>query len=301
MSNAEDAASSIRVTLAYDIVLAAFIALFVGGFLWASALPGGNPITPDILRIRAFGTCSLILLTCLLVSGPLARLDARFEPLAARNAHLAAATATAALVHAVLTLNWYHDIGALNPVVALLADNVRFGSLTGFPYELLGVATLLLIFVVAAAGFGPWRDLLTPGVRCALRAPAYAGYGLAVMHVALGALQSEKSPIYAAFLVGSFVAVAALNLAAARRHRRSGAPDQASRIALRSIRYFGAALAVALSLATGLSLVLAGAQRDPGLGAWASDGEVTVSAILETAPYPSFTSPSARTGGLGAR
>jgi len=265
-----------RAAVLFDLAVAALIAVYIAAFLWAGA-PASDLITPDILRIRAFGTAALILWTAWLAAAPLARLEPRLAVLGVHAGHLAVATLAAGAAHAWLVLNWYHDIGALNPLVALLADNPRFRSLTGFPYELLGVAALLLTLAVAAASHPFWRTRFGAG----LAALSSTGYGLAVLHVAFGALQSERDAVYAAALVAAFAGVIALHLAAGARE---GAADR-WRTPLRLTRWFGVAVAAGLCVSTGTALVLAHAQRNPGPGGWGG-GEVSVSGILDPLPYP---------------
>jgi DMSO/TMAO reductase YedYZ heme-binding membrane subunit len=265
-----------RAAVLFDLAVAALIAVYIAAFLWAGA-PASDLITPDILRIRAFGTAALILWTAWLAAAPLARLEPRLAVLGVHAGHLAVATLAAGAAHAWLVLNWYHDIGALNPLVALLADNPRFRSLTGFPYELLGVAALLLTLAVAAASHPFWRTRFGAG----LAALSSTGYGLAVLHIAFGALQSERDAVYAAALVAAFAGVIALHLAAGARE---GAADR-WRTPLRLTRWFGVAVAAGLCVSTGTALVLAHAQRNPGPGGWGG-GEVSVSGILDPLPYP---------------
>ena len=121
-----------RAAVLFDLAVAALIAVYITAFLWAGAA-ASDLITPDILRIRAFGTAALILWTAWLAAAPLARLEPRLAVLGVHAGHLAVATLAAGAVHAWLVLNWYHDIGTLNPLVALLADNPRFLSLPAFP------------------------------------------------------------------------------------------------------------------------------------------------------------------------
>src|ERR1700761_5855319 len=99
-----------RSKIAYDFLIAAGVGGYIAIFMWTgSARPGdAHAITPDILRIRAFGTCALLMLTITLSIGPLARLDRRFLPLLYNRRHLGVLTFCVALAHAYLVLDWYH-------------------------------------------------------------------------------------------------------------------------------------------------------------------------------------------------
>ena len=122
------------------------------------------------------------------------------------------ATFVVALVHGALVTAWYHGFGELNPFVSLLVSNPRYDSLAGFPFEALGLAALLILFVLAATSHDFWNANLGPGLWKAIHGLVYAAYGLLVAHVALGALQSETQTLYALALLAAAAAVAGLQL-----------------------------------------------------------------------------------------
>ena len=92
-----------RTKLVYDAVVIAGAALYLVTFLSAPAFlgPAQHPVTWEILRIRAFGTCAFLMLTIILAIGPLARLDRRFLPLLYNRRHFGVMTFCVAAVHAV--------------------------------------------------------------------------------------------------------------------------------------------------------------------------------------------------------
>src|SRR5262249_14587482 len=63
---------------------------------------------------------------------------------------------------------------------------------------------------------------LTPPVWKALHMLLYGAYGVAVMHVALGAMQDNRSPWLPIFVGGGFLLVAALHVIAGPRERAGG-------------------------------------------------------------------------------
>lgn len=205
----------------YDAILAAGIAGYLAVFLVVGLLINGEEaIGFPILLMRALGTAAFVLLHIALAIGPLARLDRRFLPVLYNRRHLGVATFLLALGHAAVALGFYHGFGLLNPIVSLLTANANYSSLAGFPFEILGLLALAILFLMAATSHDFWQKNLGPSVWKSLHMLVYPAYGLIVVHVALGALQSETQAIYAVLLVAGFATLAGLHLAAGRRERR---------------------------------------------------------------------------------
>jgi nitrite reductase/ring-hydroxylating ferredoxin subunit/DMSO/TMAO reductase YedYZ heme-binding membrane subunit len=218
-----------RTKLVYDGVVLACVGLFLGTFLSVGPWlwPVDHPVTWEILRIRAFGTCAFLMLTLILMIGPLARLDRRFLPVLYNRRHLGVITFCVAALHAWFVLDWYHGQGRLPMLVSVLISNRHYGSFIGFPFEALGILSLAVLFLMAATSHDYWLAFLTPPVWKALHMAVYVAYGLLVMHVALGAMQTERNPLIPALLGGAFAAVATLHLIAGRREA-AGDPAGAS-------------------------------------------------------------------------
>jgi len=200
----------------YDAILlggvAAYLALFVG--LGFALHPEA---TIETLLIRSLGTAALLLLTVVLCIGPLCRLDPRFLPLLYNRRHMGVTMFVLAALHGTLSLVQFHALGDLDPLVSVLVSNPRLDSVSQFPFELLGLAALAVLLLMAATSHDFWLANLTPPVWKALHMGVYAAYGSVVLHVALGALQSERSPGFPILLGAGFIAVAGLHLAAGRR------------------------------------------------------------------------------------
>jgi nitrite reductase/ring-hydroxylating ferredoxin subunit/DMSO/TMAO reductase YedYZ heme-binding membrane subunit len=205
----------------YDLALLAGIALYLACFLALAPrlLPSDHPVTWEILRTRALGSCGLLMLTIILAIGPLARLDRRFLPLLYNRRHFGVATCLVGLAHAWSAIDWYHGIGKLPPLVSVLSSNANYGSFVNFPFEALGLAALAILIVMAVTSHDFWLAFLTPPVWKAIHMGVYAAFGLLVLHVALGVMQAERSPIVPVLLGGAVLLVAALHVAAARRER----------------------------------------------------------------------------------
>src|SRR5436853_7322610 len=129
----------------YDLTLVSLLALYLALFVSVGAWR--NPsATAETLLIRALGTAAFLLLNVVLCIGPLSRLDRRFLPLLYNRRHLGVATFLVGLAHGVLVTGYYHGFGRTNPLGSLLATNTEYGSLSAFPFEVLGLLALLILF-----------------------------------------------------------------------------------------------------------------------------------------------------------
>ena len=203
----------------YDAALLLGVFVFVAAYL-VSALafaPPGESALPIQGVLRALGACAFALLTLILLIGPLARLSPRFLPLLYNRRHLGVTCFLLALAHGALVVLWYHGFSDLNPFVSLLASNPRYDSIQGFPFESLGVIALLILFVMAATSHDFWNTVLGPNMWKALHMLVYWAYALIVAHVMLGAIQGEKSPLYAIVVGASVALVASLHVVAGWR------------------------------------------------------------------------------------
>jgi nitrite reductase/ring-hydroxylating ferredoxin subunit/DMSO/TMAO reductase YedYZ heme-binding membrane subunit len=210
-----------RHKLVYDALLIGGVALYIVSFLGLAPLlrPANPPVSWEILRIRAFGSAAFLMLTIILAIGPLARLDRRFLPLLYNRRHFGVLTFGMALTHAWLVLDWYHGQGKLDPLVSILVSSRHYGSFIGFPFEALGLAALVILFVMAATSHDFWLALLRPPVWKAIHMLVYPAYALLVMHVALGAMQRDRSLLVPLLLGASFATVTLLHVKAAARER----------------------------------------------------------------------------------
>lgn len=206
----------------YDAWLVAGIVLYVLAFLrLAPMLPGGlPPVDAATLRMRAFGTCAFVMLTLILCIGPAARLDRRFLPLLYNRRHFGVMLFFVAVTHVSFVLGWYFSFSPTPTWVALLSSSTSFGSFVGFPIVPLGLAALIILFAMAATSHDFWLAFLGPPVWKALHMGVYLAYGLVVMHVTLGLLQSGRSPVYAIAVGVSVALVTTLHVAAGLRERR---------------------------------------------------------------------------------
>ncbi len=213
----------------YDAVVAAAVVLYLGVFVVAGGLADAN-VTIETLLIRGLGTAAFLLLNVILCIGPLCRLDRRFLPLLYNRRHLGVTMFLLALAHGSFAIVQFHALGDVNPLLSVLTANPRLDSVSQFPFELLGLAALAILFVMASTSHDFWLANLTPPVWKALHMLVYAAYALVVLHVALGALQAERQPLLPVLLLASVAAVLGLHLATALRER----PVDEERTAARS-------------------------------------------------------------------
>ncbi|NJK42388.1 MAG: Rieske 2Fe-2S domain-containing protein [Aquincola sp.] len=213
----------------YDLGLLLGLGVFIGAYVGVGlALPSSSEsVSPIQLTLRALVHAPFALLTVILAVGPLARLSPRFLPLLYNRRHLGVACFLLALAHGALVLLWYHGFGSLNPLTSLLVSNPRYDSIQGFPFESLGLAALIILFVMAATSHDFWNNVLGPNVWKALHMLVYWAYALIVAHIVLGSVQGEKSPLYAVVVGAGAALVALLHIVTGAREakRDKGAQD----------------------------------------------------------------------------
>ena len=206
----------------YDLVLATLVVAYLVIFVGVGKLRwrGDHAISDEILVLRALGTCAFVMLNVTLCLGPLARLDRRFLPLLYNRRHLGVASFLLGAVHGLLSLGFYHGFGVISPLASLLTSNTQYRSISAFPFEILGVIALLILFLMAATSHDFWLKNLTPALWKWLHMLVYVAWALLVLHVALGALRSERSAAYQILLAGTVIVVTGLHLVAGRREAR---------------------------------------------------------------------------------
>jgi nitrite reductase/ring-hydroxylating ferredoxin subunit/DMSO/TMAO reductase YedYZ heme-binding membrane subunit len=176
--------------------------------------------TVETLIIRASGTCAALLLHVVLAIGPLCRLDARFLPLLYNRRHLGVTTFLVALVHGAFSLIQFHALGDVNPLVSVWVTSSDYASLTSFPFQQLGLGALVILFLMAATSHDFWLRSLSPPVWKTLHMLVYVAYALVIAHVALGALQAERSTVLPFTLFVGMAVVLGLHAAAGLRESR---------------------------------------------------------------------------------
>jgi nitrite reductase/ring-hydroxylating ferredoxin subunit len=204
----------------YDRVMAGLILLYLAVFFILHGLLHPD-ITAETLLIRATGTLAFLMLHVVLAIGPLARLNPGLLPLLYNRRHLGVTLFMIGLAHGVLNIIQFHALGNTSPLLSVFTSNTHYGSLQRFPFEPLGFAALVILFLMAATSHDFWLKNLGPGVWKSLHMMVYAAYGLLLMHVMLGVVQLEKGPAGIAAAGLGMVLLISLHLLAGFRERNT--------------------------------------------------------------------------------
>ena len=203
----------------YDAVLIVATIAYLWIFLkWAPAFhDAARPVETPILRMRAFGSCAFLMLTLILCIGPLARMDRRFLPLLYNRRHFGVLTCIVAFIHASYVINWYYVFSPTDKYLNLLNSNVSFGQLLGFPFEIFGIFSLIILIVLATTSHDFWLSFLTPRIWKTLHMGIYFAYASLVAHVAFGYFQSTTNDFFGFVFMGGAVLVCVLHVMAGRK------------------------------------------------------------------------------------
>lgn len=232
-----------RNKLIYDALLLGAVVAYIAAFIGIS-----KTISPDLdldgVQIRAYGSAALILMHVILSIGPLCRLNPSFLPLLFNRRHMGVTMFLLALIHVngwklpdgpwklfgAATpkfpwnfhgaITWYHDFGNLDPLVSLFVGNRHYGDFIRFPFEVLGVIALVILFLMAATSHDFWLANLTAPIWKALHMGVYVAYACVVGHVVLGALQSNPHPVLAIGVGAGMVWILAIHLICGAREWR---------------------------------------------------------------------------------
>jgi nitrite reductase/ring-hydroxylating ferredoxin subunit/DMSO/TMAO reductase YedYZ heme-binding membrane subunit len=220
MGHAYQAVGWSRQKRVYDLALAGGILLCLAVFgalmLWMRP-----DATAETLIIRSFGATALVLLHVVLSIGPLCRINPRFLPLLYNRRHMGVAMFVLALGHGALSFILFHTLGVLSPFASLFAGDTGSVGFAGTPFQPLGAIALGILFVMAATSHDFWLRNLTPRVWKTLHMLVYAAYALVVMHVALGFLQSDTSPLLVVVVALGMAWITGLHVYAASRERKA--------------------------------------------------------------------------------
>jgi nitrite reductase/ring-hydroxylating ferredoxin subunit/DMSO/TMAO reductase YedYZ heme-binding membrane subunit len=220
-----------RTKYVYDAWLIGGVVLYLAGFMLIEGSlhpPKNQPEWID-LRIRAFGTCAFLMLSIILCIGPLARLNPRFLPLLYNRRHFGVLMFLVACVHAWSMVEWFITLGVLPSLVDELTNWPNYLKFIGFPFKTLGLVALFIFLLMASTSHDYWLAVLKPPVWKAIHMAVYVAYGLVVIHVALGAMQTNRGLGIPIMLVVSLIVVSTLHVLAGLRGRaidRGIAPNQ---------------------------------------------------------------------------
>jgi len=200
----------------YDFALAGGVAayLLAFGIVTKAVFPY---VTDEIMLMRAFGTAGFVLLHIILCIGPLCRLNRKFLPLLYNRRHVGVTMCLLGFIHAILVVLTYHAGGDTNPVLGIFVSTPLTGPFAGVPFQPFGFFALVILVLMAATSHDFWLANLTAPVWKMLHMLVYVAYGLLVLHVTFGILQSEISAVYAVSAGLGLVTVLGLHLTAGLR------------------------------------------------------------------------------------
>ncbi len=202
----------------YDLIMLGLMALYLLSFVLLNVIFYPE-ISPETLIIRAFGSLAFVMLHVILIIGPLCRLNPRFLPLLYNRRHLGVAMFVMAAVHGIVSIIQFHALGDVNPIASIFLSNTHYGSLGGFPFQVLGFIALIILFLMAATSHDFWLHTLSPRTWKALHMMVYVAYGLILMHVMLGVVQLEKAPLPVLITGLGFLVIGGLHLFTGLRQR----------------------------------------------------------------------------------
>lgn len=200
----------------YDQLMLAIMVLYLLVFAISNILLHPT-ITPETLIIRASGSLALIMLHVILVIGPLCRLNDRFLPLLYNRRHLGVSMFLIAAIHGIFSIIQFHTLGNINAFSSIFLSNLHYGSAIRFPFQTLGFFALIILFLMAATSHDFWLNQLSPMVWKTLHMLVYVAYGLIIMHVMLGVVQLESSPLLVASLGIGLIGIISLHILAGRK------------------------------------------------------------------------------------
>ena len=237
-----------RQKIIYDLILLTTVVAYLFVFGAVAKQFSGGLEEPNGLWIRAYGSAAFILLHVILSIGPLARLNPKFLPLLYNRRHMGVTMFCLAFIHGIgldltwipmqirdalkwipwkwkltTVLTWYHDFGNVEPWVSLLSSNTHYESFIRFPFQILGLVALLILFLMAATSHDFWLANLTAPIWKGLHMLVYVAYGLLVGHVVLGPLETNTNPFLSLAVAVGFVWLVSIHLIAGLREvKRDG-------------------------------------------------------------------------------
>ncbi len=195
----------------YDLGILLFVLGFSVLFSVGHALLHPNAAFETVF-IRNFGLLAFLMLHVILMIGPLARLNSKFLIVLYNRRHLGVTMFLMATIHGIFSVMNFHSLGDTTAIKSVFLSNLQYDSVVHFPFQVLGFIALVILALMAATSHDFWQKNLGPKVWKALHMMVYVAYALIVMHVVLGALQNETSPILFATVILGFAMVSGLHI-----------------------------------------------------------------------------------------
>ena len=116
------------------------------------------------------------------------------------------------MAHGGFSILQFHGFGDINPIVSVFVSNTHYGNLMRFPFQPLGLMALVILFIMAATSHDFWLHNLSARTWKAMHMMVYVAYGLVILHVMLGVVQLENSPVLIGLLGLGMMLVISLHL-----------------------------------------------------------------------------------------
>jgi methionine sulfoxide reductase heme-binding subunit len=204
----------------YDRILFSFVLLYLTVFI-SFNLVVHPEITQETLIIRSTATLAILLLHVILMIGPLTRWNPIFLPLLYNRRHIGVTMFCLGATHGIFSIIQFHSLGNINPILSLFVSNVHYNSISRFPFEIFGFFALLIFFLMAITSHDFWLHNLGARVWKSLHMMVYLAYSLIVLHVLLGIIQYETSPLFVILLAVGFLTISSLHLVAGRMEKKA--------------------------------------------------------------------------------
>ena len=201
------------------IFVLSFTILFFGGHIVLH--PGA---TFETIFIRNFGLLAFLLLHVVLVIGPLARISNKYLIILYNRRHLGVTMFILAATHGVFSILNFHSLSNTNPIKSVFLSNLNYDSIIEFPFQVLGFTALLILALMATTSHDFWLKNLGPKLWKSLHMLVYLAYALIILHVVLGALQNETSPILFGVVLLGFVSISSLHVYTGLKERNVDEP-----------------------------------------------------------------------------
>jgi methionine sulfoxide reductase heme-binding subunit len=203
----------------YDGILAGFVILYLLVFISLSLVVHPQ-LTQETLIIRSTATLALLLLHIILSIGPLARLNPVFLPLLYNRRHLGVTMFCIGAVHGIFSIIQFHALGNSNAILSVFISNTHYNSLTKFPFQIFGFFGLIIFFLMAITSHDFWLHNLWPRVWKTLHMMVYFAYFCIILHVMLGIIQYETSPVLVSLMACGMIGIITLHLMASSKEHR---------------------------------------------------------------------------------
>ncbi|MBA4057232.1 MAG: (2Fe-2S)-binding protein, partial [Marivirga sp.] len=166
----------------------------------------------------------------ILAIGPLARLNSVFLPLLYNRRHLGVTMFFIGAIHGIFSIIQFHSLGNINPILSVFQSNVHYNSISKFPFEVFGFFALIIFFLMAITSHDFWLHNLGPRIWKTLHMMVYIAYTFIVLHILLGVLQYETSPILAGVLGIGMASIISLHLIASHQEHLADSSESSTEL-----------------------------------------------------------------------